>query len=503
MKGLPSNIDWAAFTLENRILDTEVPYRQVAEPWQLVIDKGIADNQRVYLQLARGHDKTDRYAWWSLLWLATTRASRGYCAGVDRDNAALFRDSSKKLKALHPDLFYAVEVQKNIVMNQETGSYIETISSDADSAYGLNFDLLIINDFHVWPDEKFWEVLWSACEKKPGIRIWMESNALTLGAEGAQWVAKFREWVRVVGTHLRDDPVEFRGKKYKGVGNWFYYVPRGFLATWQSSLIEAAQATLHPSAFARLINNEDSSGEESYLTPEQVEAITASTPLPPNNRGYTVTALDLGLKKDATAIATVQALPVEKGSPPRLNLLALDVFTGTVDYPVQLHQVEQTLFHHANTYHSSVILADPWNTQALIQKHPNKIVEWPFTTARIKELTQNLYRVVVDKQLSIYKNAGRAIQSGEEWTLQRELTNAVLKDCSYGQRVDHRSGGYSDRLMATGMCVHYLLSEMAQPRFRKEEQKNPPKDGWQSGKVIDSWIDEALHSGRRSSLLSL
>src|SRR3990167_8250409 len=117
MQGLQKEIDWVTLTHRSRILDVRgadgnmLTYLNTAEPWQLQIDKAITEYPRVYLQLARGHDKTDRYAWWSLLWLESTEGCKGYCCGVDRDNARLFRDSSKKLAALHPDLFSDIVVE--------------------------------------------------------------------------------------------------------------------------------------------------------------------------------------------------------------------------------------------------------------------------------------------------------------------------------------------------------------------------------------------------------
>ena len=505
MIGLPSNVNWAQLTLESRKLESDTKYSDFADDWQKEIDHGIATHPRVYLQLPRGHDKTERFAWWSLLWLETTEGHRGYCCGVDRDNAKLFRDASKKLVGLHPDLFSNIVIEKHVVHSKRTGSYIETISSDANSAYGLNFDLLIINDFHAWPDKTFWEVLWTACGKKPDIRVWMESNALTLGTEGAGWVAEHRDWVAQEGTRLLNT---------EGNQEWFYYNPKGFLAKWQFKQVEQWRKTLHPATFNRLINNEDCSDEESYVTPEQVEACEVlpgpSLPLSSDGkRGPTVTAIDLGLKKDATAIATVAAIPTSWGTPPRLELLRLDVITGSVENPVLLAEVERVLLAHRRDYHSYPGLADPWNTQSLIQKH-GWLQEWVFSAKRVSELTQLLYQSIANKQLLLYKDAGKAHQRKgsalkgnltglKEWNLKKELMMAVLKDMSYGQRVDHRSSSFSDRIMAVGMCVHYLLCEATLPST-KEPPKYVPKEYEISGaKLIDDWckpqVSNSIHIG--------
>jgi hypothetical protein len=474
VKGLPREVDWAQFTKENRILDNEKPYRETGEPWQFEIDQAINDHQRVYLQLARGHDKTDRYAWWSLLWLSTTVASRGYCVGVDADNAALFRDSSKKLCALHPELFRDIDIQKKIVLNKKTGSWIETISSDVDSAYGLNFDLLIVNDFHAWPDKAFWEVLWTACFKKPGIRVWLESNALTYGEEDTTWKYDFRKWVRDKGVNIKE-----------GDGKWFFFCPPKFLAGWQSSALNQWKETLHPAQYNRLINNIDTTGEASFVTEEQVNAISTIAPTPnlSKREGIVATGIDLGIKKDSTAIATVQSVPVLPGRPAQLRLLALDVLSGSSDDPLSFRLIEETYLDHVKRYHSNIHLADPWNAAALIQKH-SRLQEWAFTTAHVRELTQILYRVIADKQFLIYPKAGRAIQKREEWDLQRELVQAVVKEMSYGNRIDHQSGGFSDRIMAVGMCIHYLMSEGNLPK--QKQTSTAHEDSW-SKKIIADW----------------
>lgn len=503
MIGLPRTVDWAEFTRVNRVLDTQIRYADIQEDWQKEIDKGIAEHARAYLQLPRGHDKTDRYSWWSMLWLQTTTASRGYAVGVDRDNAKLFRDSAKKHKALHPELFAEIEIEKHVVFSKETGSYIETISSDVQSAYGLNFDLLIVNDFHAWENYEFWEVLWTACRKKPDIRVWMESNALTLGTPGAEWVAKFRKWVRDEGTKRADT---------QGRPEWFYYNPTKFLAGWQKHALDEWRATLIPSTYKRLIENQDCSGDESFLTEDQVDQITVlKGPISEraSAKGATVTVLDFGLVKDATCISTLQMLPRERREvngvmvkdPPRIQLLAMDVLAGSKQEPVNLEQAEKIAFEHRKKY-KSTIHADPWQAKSFIQRYPGIVHEWPITGGSVAQMTQILYRCVADKNLTIYPCAGEAMMAdGDVWDLKRELISAVTKEMSYGTRVDHRSGGYSDRLFTVGMACHVLLNGAIPRQAAKPEEAKPPTqdeviNAW-VGKEIDKWVDQAENGGER------
>lgn len=508
MIGLPAGTDWATLTYNMRMLDAEKPYKDIREDWQAAIDVGIMNFPRVYLQLPRGHDKTERYAWWSMLWMETTKASRGYAVGVDRDNAKLFRDAAKKIKALHPQLFSNIEIEKHVVFSKESGSYIETISSDVNSAYGLNFDLLIVNDFHAWEDYTFWEVLWSACEKRPDIRVWMESNALTLGTKGAEWVSRFRKWVKEKGT-LQQTTL--------GTKEWFYFNPPKFLAGWQIDKLQQWKDTLLPSTFKRLIENQDTSGAESFVTEEQVTAIeTLAGPEKEraSAKGPVVTTVDLGLKKDSTAVATVQLLPAErvevkvdgktklKKKPQRLVLLALDVLVGTPDNPVLIEDAEKLAFEHRARYKSGAILCDPWQAISIVQRNPGICEEWPFTAASVGQLTSILYRVVADGNLAIYPHAGKAVMSdGEEWDLKKELTHAVTKDTSYGTRVDHRAGGFSDRLMALGMACHNLLGGTLPKKVDIKEEDVVEKNS--AAEIIDEWMTQLENPSSAGKALAL
>ena len=331
----------------------------------------------------------------------------------------------------------------------------------------------------------------------------MESNALTYGEEDVQWKYEFRKWVQLEGSAL---PKEENG------GRWHFFAPPRFLAKWQAAGLDQWRKTLHPAQYQRLINNIDTTGECAFVTEEQVKAIillkgpseaVQQRENKGEKKGYVVTGCDIGLKKDATAICSVQSLPVQKGCPPKFHLLALDVLTGSPGDPVLIREVEQLMLLHRFRYKSYPVLFDPWQAAALIQKYSGFVEEWPFTTKHVSELTQLLYRSIADKNLSIYPQAGKAMQGSygtkEEWTLEREMVQAVIKEMSYGQRIDHQAGGYSDRIMALGMCIHYLSSEASIPRLSAPKPEGNEKDKWNGGKVIDEWND-AVKPGKAMAL---
>lgn len=98
----------------------------------------------LYMILADGEDEAESYS-----------------AATDRDQAAIvFQKTLRSVnlsdhlkRAVHP-----IESRKRIE-HRASGSYYEAISSDADSAEGKNFHLLIVDELHAWKDRKFFNAL--------------------------------------------------------------------------------------------------------------------------------------------------------------------------------------------------------------------------------------------------------------------------------------------------------------------------------------------------------
>lgn len=87
--------------------------------------------------------------------------AEAYAAAVDRDQASIIYKKTSRMVKLSPELsgvLTRVDSQKRIVY-EETGSFIEAISSDADSAEGKNPHLLIADELHVWKDRQFFNAL--------------------------------------------------------------------------------------------------------------------------------------------------------------------------------------------------------------------------------------------------------------------------------------------------------------------------------------------------------
>ena len=72
---------------------------------------------------------------------------------------------------------------------------------------------------------------------------------------------------------------------------------------------------------------------------------------------------------------------------------------------------------------------------------------------------------------------------------------------SYGTRVDHRAGGFSDRLMALGMACHTLLGgtlpKKLDAKVIEVVDKNSPAE------KIDEWLKSFDRTGQQCTALKI
>jgi len=440
--------DWLSVIRNERVLEDEVRYGKVALPWQLEIDRALLNNDRLYVELPRGHDKTGRLACHALCWLLEGSEKRGYATGVDKDNAKLFRDEMKAQASRNPNLFGTIEFYNYVIENRVNGNKLTIIASDAPSNIGLKFNLLLINDFVDWRDRDFFEVLISATGKLPNTKVWVESNA-GKSKKGYKW--DFREYART-------SP------------NWFFRSTKKWLASWTpDGWFEEMSRVMTRPAYRRLIGNEWIEEADSFLTSDQVAAVTNLSLSPslrrPKDVELVATATDLGISKDAAAVLSIGR--VKENKP--LRLLDLAVFPGSKINPVQISEVEREIESQVRRYRSDSVIVDPWNMRKTIQDRDLDwpIVEFAFSPSNLQHLTSDVFRRIVNKQLELYPNAGPAIQVHDEWDLQRELATAIIRQMPYGERIDHRKSGYTDRIIALGMAL-WWLGENTLPVARRE-----------------------------------
>lgn len=436
------NFRWMALVKNERVLEEERTYGEVAEDWQLALDEAMFARPRIYFELPRGHDKTGRIASHALCWLLEGSNKIGYAAGVDKPNAKLLRTEIKQQADRNPRAFGDIEVYNYVVTNRKNGNTIEILSADAASKIGLKFQLLILLDLVAWKSSDLFDALMSATGKIAGIRIWVESNA---GAAKRGWKWNFREYCR------KSD-------------RWHFYSspPGKWLASWTDrDWFEEQRSILTSSGYRRLIDNQWAADDDAFLTRDQVRDIENPLISPatakPDNVDLVAVATDLGISKAAAAVAAVGRV---KGNEPA-RLLDLRVFPGSKRNPVSIAVVEDTIEDMRAGLGAGAVVLDPWNFRKTIQDRQAvwPITEYNFSPGNLMALTSDVFRRVVSRQFEVYPDAGPAVQNREHWNLQRELETAVVRQMSYGERVDHRRSGFTDRIIAVGMALWWIGKE--------------------------------------------
>jgi len=496
MKGLPNSVDWLRLTWNHRQIKSVGPYKEHALYWQKYLDWALCFFPRTYIQLARGHDKTERASWWALLWGLTMDHGQGFACGVDRDNARLFRDAAKWQVSAHPELFKDYKIYNYDIVNKRNGTIVRVLASDEESNYGLTPDLLLVNDFHAWRNKDFWNALWTAMGKRRHSRMWIESNALAMGTPQIQWIRPIRSFAKKKFSEkpifIPGNPDSHGWRPDEGAPEWFHYAPQAFLASWQNHMLSEWKETMLPAAYRRLIENQDTSEGDQYLTPEQVEAVEIDYKHPVRKRSRVVIGVDIGYTQDSSVVSVVSLDNSDpKGKKAQLILHHMDVWTGSRENPVAIKEVVAKANMYRRKYKGR-ILCDPYELRWILQENPYW-EEFTFTSNNLKMITTQIYQTITKKRLKIPKECAPALQAKREgrptmWDLKRELTEAVLKEMSYGLRIDHRSGGFTDRIMSLGIAIVTLLED-DMPAFRPLEKPQKARgEAPTMGKIIKDII---------------
>ncbi|MCX6762177.1 MAG: hypothetical protein NT093_00130, partial [Candidatus Moranbacteria bacterium] len=78
-----------------------------------------------------------------------------------------------------------------------------------------------------------------------------------------------------------------------------------------------------------------------------------------------------------------------------------------------------------------------------------RIEEFTFTSSTIQKLSQNLYFLFHNGLIRIFPHK----------QLEEELLNLSAEEKSYGWRIDHKQGGYSDHVISIGMSSMFAVQD--------------------------------------------
>jgi Terminase large subunit, ATPase domain len=452
------------------VLDTGDRFGDVAAEWQLDILEAIDSGARrfAWIEAPRGYAKTSLLAMVALGRLILGEpGQRVYAAAGDRDQARLLADELRGYVRRNSRLASGLNVSAYRAELPAKDNVLEVLTADAPTSWGLKPTLVLVDEVTVWRNRELFDSLLSATGKMAGAQLLAISNAGTLGS----WQWDLREVVRT------DE-------------DWLFRTLEPGQAPWISDKwIESQRRILPPPVFDRVILNKWGTGEGAFFEPAQVArcvvpAADFNAELLRRAVAKVAIGVDLGVRHDATALAVVGC--DQEG---RAVVLDLAVFQPDKGAEVSLEGVEDAITSLYQRWNASAVVFDPHQARLMMQRIQGtvKVVEHPFTSASVEKLSKVLFERVSQGKLRFAEGAGRTFVNGQEWTLERELSELQYCQTSYGFKQDHRPHGFNDRVTAAALGLWHLSSEsLAAPFVFYNDTPEPPADqgrsSWKGGR---------------------
>jgi len=460
------------------------PLAEVAEPWQVedfaaldepcraVATRGLCQVSRAWLERPRGHSKTSDIAVVvSWLLFASRYQLAGVAAAADQDQARLLRDAILRLTLLNPWLGKFLEVKQNAINNWQTKSTLSILTADAPSAYGLTPDFVVADEVTHWGKQDFWNALFSAAAKRRNCLFLTITNAGFM--ESWQW--QIREAVR------QD-------------AGWHFHALDGPHASWITPERLAEQRRLLPGvAFDRLWLNRWGTGAGDALADDDIKAaVTLPGPASGPELGWLyVAGVDLGLSKDAAALAvvgvdvgneieeeedfpeeplpgyylrrrkTIEPTPEDRvqyrqGSG-RFRLARLNLWQPQRGRKVELAPIEAAILHLHSHFSLRCVGVDPWQAAYLSErlgKQGVPIESVDFVSNNLKSMASATLDAFSERQLDLF----------EDDQLLADLRALRVEERQYGVRLvsPRGPGGHGDA--ATGLAIALHISRRYRQR---------------------------------------
>jgi phage terminase large subunit-like protein len=351
-----------------------------------------------------------------------------YSVAGDRDQAKIIFNMAKKVIERNPILFNSVKIYRDEIVVSGTNSVYRVLSADAPTAHGLNPSCVIFDELWNQPNRD----LYDALTQSP-----VRGEPLTF-----------------IVTYAGSDQSSFlynlyqTGMQKKDSSMYFFWSEEN-LASWITpEYLEQQKRRLPTHVYQRLHENKWCQGENAFLTKEEIQQCVDPI-LKPQLGGKEKTnyylAVDLGLVRDRTVLSVCHKDSED-------NLIYLDymkTYKGTKNNPVLISDVERDIIQANEKFNIIRNIFDPWQMKGSAERMRGriKLEEFNFTGSSIQKLSQNLFYLFHNRLIRIYPH--------EE--LEEELLNLNAEEKSYGWRIDHKSGKFSDHVVSLGMSAMYAV----------------------------------------------
>lgn len=406
-----------------------------ATPDQLADAKAILNldgPRRHWIGRAKGYSKSRDVAGLSLVALLTQfpPGAQGYIAASDAEQAGLLRQSMAEFVNNTAELQGLVTVDLRKV-SAPSGATLTVLAADSAGAHGLRPFWLVLDEIANWPDTQrhrdFYNALWAGLPKVS------DSRGIIITTAGAP--SHFSK--RVFDT-AKTEP-SWRCSDIHGPPPWV-----------DPEEIAAEQRRMWPSEFQRFWLNEWCAHDDSIADPDDVRAACILTgPLAPDEQFNYVCTLDLGVRNDRTAAVIAHSERGEDAT--RVIVDRLNVWTPRPGEPVSLDDVQAWVTEMCRSYRAK-LLYDPSQAYLMVEqlrKAGVRTEEFVFSSTSVGKIATAIMQSL----------RGRTLSLPDDEDLRQELLAVRLRETSPNVlRIDHKSGGHDDRVIAVAMAVYDLTA---------------------------------------------
>jgi hypothetical protein len=370
------------------------------------------------------------------------RHAEAYCVANDLQQAhdRVFEVVRRIIEA-SPLLRNEARITADRITFPATGATITALATDYASAAGGHPTVAVFDELWGFTSERF-RRLWDELVPVPTQPISFRLVVSHAGFEGESALLQemYERGVKLpqVGTDLRAGD---------GFLMFWSHVP---IAPWQDEhWIEQMRRSLRPNQFLRMIENRFVTTESAFIPLGKWDEIVERNLRPViEDKGLSVCiGVDAGHRHDHTAIFAVS----RDGQ--RVRLVTHRIFKPSPGQDIDFEQaIEGTLIGMCQHFAVQRILFDPWQMQAVaqrLQKRGFPIREFPQTAGNLTEASQNLYDLVIGRNLAVY--------ASEE--LRQAISQAIAVETPRGWRIAKEKASHKiDAVIALAIACYAAVS---------------------------------------------
>lgn len=353
-----------------------------------------------------------------------------YSVAGDKDQAKIIFQMTKRAIERNPILLSSVKIYKDEIAIPSTNSIYKVLSADAPTAHGLNPSCVIFDELWNQPNRDLYDALTQSPVRK-------EPLTFIVTYAGTDQTSLLYDLYRT-GVRKKDPKMYFFWSE-KNLSSW---VSKDYLNQQRMRLPSGVYQRLHENKWAQ--------GENAFISKAELDICIDPVMKPQLNGRERVRyylAVDLGLTRDRTVLTVCHK---DKES----NLIILDyirTFQGTKQSPVLIGNVEEAILACNKSFNIIKNIFDPWQMKSTAERLRRliRVEEFTFTSNSIQKLSQNLYYLFHNGLIRIFPHK----------LLEEELLSLNAEEKSYGWRIDHKSGGFSDHVVSLGMSSMYAVQE--------------------------------------------